>query len=121
MGEAAAVAARFRRACRESAVLTDYTPRGYIIIMEHAAKKKALRRLRIIKGQIAGLGRMIEADTYCIDLITQSSAIKRALSGIEDVVLESHLSTHAVMQMRSGQAKKAAAEILKVYQLSKKK
>ncbi|MBI2888667.1 MAG: metal-sensing transcriptional repressor [Candidatus Liptonbacteria bacterium] len=89
--------------------------------MEPAAKKKALRRLRIIKGQIAGLGRMVEADTYCIDLITQSSAIRQALSGIEDIILENHLSAHAVMQMKSGQAKKAAAEILKVYQLSKKK
>lgn len=110
MGEAAALA-----------YLTENTPRGYSALMEPAAKKKALRRLRIIKGQIAGFGRMIEVDTYCINLITQSSAIKQALSGIEDIILEYHLSTHAVMQMRSGQAKKVAAEILKVYQLSKKK
>ncbi len=89
--------------------------------MEQMAKKKALRRLQIIKGQVAGLEKMIVAEKYCIDLITQSSAIKQALSGVEDVLLENHLSTHAVMQMKSGEAKKATAEILKVYQLSKKR
>jgi DNA-binding FrmR family transcriptional regulator len=89
--------------------------------MEHMATKKALRRLQIIKGQFAGLEKMISADKYCIDLITQSSAIKQALSGVEDVILENHLSTHAVMQMKSGQDKRVAAEILKAYRLSKKK
>lgn len=89
--------------------------------MEHAAKGKALRRLRIVKGQVAGFEKLVEADAYCIDLITQSSAIKQALSGIEDIILENHLSTHAVMQMKSGQVAKATAEILKVYRLSKRK
>ena len=89
--------------------------------MEPIAKKKALRRLQIIKGQLAGLERMIHRDTYCVDVITQSSAIREALSGVEHVLLENHLSTHVVMQMKSGQDKKAVTEILKVYRISKKK
>ena len=89
--------------------------------MEPLAKKRALRRLQIIKGQLAGLEKMVDREQYCIDIITQSSAIKEALSGVEDVILENHLATHAVMQMRSGQSKKAIAEILKVYRLSKRK
>lgn len=89
--------------------------------MEQIIKKKALRRLQILKGQIRGLEKMIEDEKYCIDIITQSSAIKQALSGIEDLLLENHLSTHVTMQMMAGQSKKATAEIVKVYKLSKRK
>lgn len=88
--------------------------------MEHTTKKRALRRLSIIKGQINGLEKMIADEKYCIDIITQSSAVKQALSGIEDLVLEHHLSTHVIMQMKAGETKKAINEILTVYRRSKK-
>ncbi len=87
--------------------------------MEKETKKKALRRLRIIKGQLNGLEKMINEEKYCVDIITQSSAVKQALSGIENLLLEHHLRTHAIMQMRSGQGKKAIEEILKVYELKR--
>lgn len=64
---------------------------------------------------------MVEEEKYCVDVITQSLAIKQALSGVEDVILESHLATCAVQQMRSGKEKKAIEEILFIYKLSKKK
>lgn len=63
--------------------------------------------------------KMINDEKYCVDIITQSSAVKRALSGIEDILLEHHLQTHAIMQMKSGQGKKAVGEILKVYKLKR--
>jgi DNA-binding FrmR family transcriptional regulator len=89
--------------------------------MEAIAKKKALRRLQIIKGQINGLEKMVHEEKYCVDIITQSSAIKEALSGVEDVILENHLSTHVAHQMQHGESKKATAEVLKIYKLSKRK
>ena len=88
--------------------------------MDKVIKKKALRRLQIVKGQIKGLEKMIDDEKYCIDVITQSSAIKQALSGVEDLLLENHLATHVAMQMKSGESKKATAEIVKVYKLSKR-
>lgn len=87
--------------------------------MEQRTKKQTLRRLQIIKGQLNGLEKMIKDEKYCVDIITQSSAIKQALSGIEDLLLEHHLRTHAIMQMKSGQSKKAITEILKVYKLKR--
>ncbi|MDO8664587.1 MAG: metal-sensing transcriptional repressor [Candidatus Liptonbacteria bacterium] len=87
--------------------------------MEPKTKKQALRRLQIIKGQLSGLEKMIQEEKYCVDIITQSSAIKQALSGIENLLLEHHLQTHVIMQMKSGQSKKAIAEILKVYKLKR--
>lgn len=83
-------------------------------------KLKLVRRLKIIEGQIRGLQSMVEKDTYCIDVITQISAAKQALSGIEDLVMENHLSTCALDQMKKGKENKAKEEILKVYRLKRK-
>jgi CsoR family transcriptional regulator, copper-sensing transcriptional repressor len=89
--------------------------------MKPETKKKAIRRLKIIEGQIRGLQAMVEKEEYCIDIITQASAVKEALSGVEDLILENHLSTHVVHQMKHGSEKKATDEILKVYKLAQKK
>lgn len=83
-------------------------------------KAKLVRRLKIIEGQVRGLQALIEHDTYCIDIITQTSAVKQALASVEDGLMESHLSTCVVKQMRQGNAGKAQAEILKVYRLKRK-
>lgn len=63
---------------------------------------------------------MVEKDTYCIDVITQTSAAKQALSNIEDVLLEGHLGHCAVNQIKKGETEKAVSEILKVYKLKRK-
>lgn len=83
-------------------------------------KQKLIRRLKIIEGQVRGLQSMIENDTYCIDVVTQTSAVKQALSTFEDVVMEGHLSTCVVQQIKSGKEDKAVAEVLKVYRLKRK-
>lgn len=97
------------------------TPRGYYGTMKKELKPRAIRRLKIIEGQIRGLQKMVEEDKYCIDIITQASAIKEALSSVEDLLLENHLSTHVIHQVRSGNEAQATEEILKVYKLKRKK
>lgn len=89
--------------------------------MKKSIKQSTLRRLHVIRGQMNGLLRMVEDDKYCVDIITQSSAVKEALSGVEHLILENHLSTHVLEQIRGGQEKKAVDEILKVYKLAQKK
>lgn len=64
---------------------------------------------------------MVEKDVYCVDVISQSLAIKEALSGVEDLVLEKHLATHVTEQMKSGEKEKAIREMVNIYRLSKKK
>ncbi len=83
-------------------------------------KQKILRRLKIIEGQVRGLQDMVISDTYCIDVITQTSAIKQALSGVEDALMENHLGTCVVHQVQKGKEQVAIKEILKVYQLKRK-
>lgn len=80
-------------------------------------KQKLIRRLKIIEGQVRGLQVMIEEDKYCIDVITQTSAVKQALSSVENTLMEGHLSTCLVKQIQNGQTQKATKEILKVYGL----
>ena len=84
-------------------------------------KKNVLRRLKIAQGQINGLIDMVERDKYCVDIITQSSAVKEALSGAENIILKNHLSSHVMHQFKTGREKKAVDEILKVYKLAQKK
>ena len=50
-------------------------------------RTKIVNRLKRIEGQVAGLARMVEADRYCIDILTQLQAVKAALSKVEDPVL----------------------------------
>jgi DNA-binding FrmR family transcriptional regulator len=82
----------------------DQTPRdthehGYI-----AAKRKDdfLKRLRRIEGQARGLQRMVEDETYCIDILTQVSATTKALQSVALGLLDEHLAHCVVDAARAG-------------------
>ncbi len=84
-------------------------------------KQKTLsRRLKLIEGQVRGLQKMVAKGTYCVDVITQTSAVKQALSNVEDLLLEHHLSHCVVDQIKKGKKDKATEEILKVYRLKRR-
>ena len=63
------------------------TPPGYV-----DAKADYLRRLRRIEGQVRGLQRMVSEDAYCIDVLTQVSAVNRAMQGVAVGLVQDHLS-----------------------------
>ncbi len=90
------------------------------MIKKISAKHNLIKRLRLIEGQVRGLQKMVENSAYCIDIITQTSAVKQGLSNVEDLLLENHLSGCILKQIKTGQEKKAKAEILKVYKLKRK-
>ena len=62
-----------------------------------ANKDAHLKRLRRIEGQVRGLQRMVESDTYCIDVLTQVSAATKALESVALLLLEEHLA-HCVTE-----------------------
>ena len=70
---------------------------GYV---EH--KDQVLRRLRRIEGQVRGLQRMVEADTYCIDVLTQVSAATKALQAVALELLQDHLAHCVAAATREG-------------------
>lgn len=101
-----------------------YTPLGvylsYMKYMDENSKAKVIRRLKLLEGQVRGLQKMVQNDIYCIDVITQTSAVKQGLSNVEDLLLENHLGHCVFHQVQSGQIKKAKEEIIKVYKLKRK-
>jgi DNA-binding FrmR family transcriptional regulator len=58
----------------------------------HDSKAAYLTRLRRIEGQVRGLQRMVDEDTYCIDILTQVSAVNKALQSVAVGLVEDHLS-----------------------------
>ncbi len=57
----------------------------------HDDKAAVLARLKRVEGQVRGLQRMVDEDTYCIDVLTQVSAATRALQGVAVQLLDDHL------------------------------
>ena len=84
------------------------------------SKDDQLKRLRRIEGQVRGLQRMVEADTYCIDVLTQVSAATRALQSVAIGLLEEHMAHCMVEAAKVGGAeqdakvKEAAAAIARL-------
>lgn len=65
-------------------------------------KDAHLKRLRRVEGQVRGLQRMVEEDVYCIDILTQVSAVTRALQAVALGLLEDHLGACVAEAVRKG-------------------
>ncbi len=83
-------------------------------------KKRALHRSRILEGQMRGLEKMIEAEDYCMDIITQSLAIQKSLGSLNKLLVENHLRTHVTDMFEAGGDERdtAITELLRVFELS---
>ncbi len=75
-----------------------------------ANKDAYLKRLRRVEGQVRGLQRMVEEDQYCIDILTQVSAVTSALESVALGLLEEHLS-HCVAQAIAEGGEAAEAKV----------
>ncbi|HWV40687.1 metal-sensitive transcriptional regulator [Pseudorhodoplanes sp.] len=60
--------------------------------MHDEAKSKVTKRLQRIEGQVRGLARMVDEDRYCIDIVTQISAVRAALRRVEEEILRDHVA-----------------------------
>ena len=90
-------------------------------MLDRKLKKRSLHRAKIIRGQLDGLVKAIDAEKYCVDLITQSRSIQLSLKSLDGFLLENHLRTHVKHQMRhKGDDEKAIKELIRVYNLSNK-
>ena len=71
--------------------------KGFVMVGYAPNKEDLLKRLRRAEGQVRGIHRMVEEDTYCIDVLTQVSAATKALETVALALLDDHLS-HCVAQ-----------------------
>lgn len=81
------------------------------------ATKKNLHRIKIIEGHIKAIKKMIEQDAYCVDIVHQSLAVQKALKKLDSKIIESHLNTCVIDQVKNGNSKKAVDELLNIYDL----
>ncbi len=77
-------------------------------------KNSINKRLNIITGQINGLKKMIEEEKYCVDILTQISAIQASLEGVGKVVVRQHLETCITHGIRGNDAEKHYDELMRI-------
>ena len=85
--------------------------------MKREIKHACLRRLRRIEGQVRGLTRMVEDDRYCIDIVTQISAVRAALRRAEEEILRDHVAhcvEHAITAGDKTDQRRKVAELMDV-------
>lgn len=83
--------------------------------MAHKSKDAVLKRLTRIEGQVRGLSRMVEEDRYCIDVITQISAVRAALRKVEEELVHDHVGhcvQHAIDSGDKSEQRKKIAELV---------
>ncbi len=79
-----------------------------------AKKEEILTRLRKIEGQVRGLQRMVEEDSYCVDLLTQIAAVKRAMDQVAVRLLDSHIKGCVRDAVAAGDADQKVEELVTV-------
>jgi DNA-binding FrmR family transcriptional regulator len=85
--------------------------------MTPETRKQALRRMKIIAGQVQALEKQLEEDRYCMDILDLSLSIQKALRSLDGLVIEGHLRTHVIEQMTGGETERAVAELLRLYKV----
>ena len=81
--------------------------------------ERITHRLKIARGHLAKVLKMVENDEYCINVIHQSQAVQRALNEVDSLVLENHLKTCVVDHIKKGETKTSIEEIMNVFKRKK--
>jgi DNA-binding FrmR family transcriptional regulator len=83
-------------------------------------KAEALKRLNYIEGHLSGIRKMLEEDKYCVDILKQTYAVRRAIEKVESMLLEGHLQTCVVEGIKNGREEEVLRELQDLYILSNK-
>jgi DNA-binding FrmR family transcriptional regulator len=83
--------------------------------MQDPVRSEVLKRLRFVEGHLEGIRRMIEKDEYCVDILKQTHAVRKAIEKMETIMLEGHLRTCVVEGMREGRETQVVGELMDLY------
>ncbi len=81
-------------------------------------KPEILRRLSYIEGHLQGVRRMIEQDQYCVDVLKQTYAVRRAIDKLQGIILENHLQGCVVHGIKDGREDEVIDELVELYELA---
>ena len=85
-----------------------------------ADKQDALRRLAYIEGHLKGIRKMVEDNQYCVDILKQTHAVKRALDKFDAVLLSGHLAGCVPEGIREGRDQQVIGELKELFELSRR-
>ena len=89
--------------------------------MQEKAKSAVAKRLGRIEGQVRGIARMVADDRYCIDIVTQITAVRAALKRVEEEVLRDHVAhcvEHAILSGDKDEQRQKISELMEVLERS---
>lgn len=86
--------------------------------MQEERKQDALKRLSYIEGHVSGIRRMVEEDKYCIDILRQTHAVRKALEKLETVILEGHLRSCVPEGIRGEREEEVIQELIQLYSIA---
>lgn len=81
-------------------------------------KQDTLKRLNYLMGHLEGIKRMVEADTYCVDVLKQTHAVRRGIEKLETLMLDNHLRSCVVDGIKEGREEQVVQELLSMYEVS---
>ena len=83
-------------------------------------KQKILDRLARLEGQVRGVARMVEQDRYCIDIMSQTSAIRAALTAVDKILIKNHAMLCVESALASGDVAKQREKFTELVDLLEK-
>jgi DNA-binding FrmR family transcriptional regulator len=86
--------------------------------MQPDKRGEVLKRLAFIDGHLQGVRRMIENDKYCVDVLKQTYAVRRAIEKMEGMMLENHLNTCVIDGINGGRQEEVVGELVQLYELA---
>ena len=88
--------------------------------MKPATRSDAEKRLSYIEGHLAGVRKMVQEDRYCVDVLKQTYAIRRAIEKLEGILLEGHLAGCVVDGIKDGREQQIVGELRELYDVNRR-
>lgn len=89
-------------------------------MVDDDTRADVLKRIAYIEGHLGGVRKMIEQNTYCVDVLKQTYAVRRAIEKMESKLLTGHLHHCVVEGVRSGETERVLGELVELYELANK-
>jgi CsoR family transcriptional regulator, copper-sensing transcriptional repressor len=86
--------------------------------MQPDKRNEVLKRLAFIEGHLQGIRRMVEQDKYCVDILKQTYAVRRAIEKMEGLMLDNHLHTCVIDGIKDGRQDEVVGELVELYELA---
>ena len=88
--------------------------------MKPDIREEVLKRLNYVDGHLDGIRRMIQQDKYCVDVLKQTYAVRRAIEKMEALMLDGHMHTCVVEGFKNGREEQIISELMELYKLADK-